>query len=131
MPPVEPLPPRQPDEPDPTETIEVPTLDKGRDTGAAGSYALIVASGPQRGLHWAIGEGVQAGRNPEAEIFLDDVTVSRHHAEFTVEGDALVVRDLGSTNGTYVNGERCDESVLAVGDHVIIGRFHLIVAADS
>ena len=106
-------------------------MGKARGPATAASYSLIVASGPRRGLHWAIGEGVQAGRSPDAEIFLDDVTVSRHHAEFAVEGGALVVRDLGSTNGTYVNGERCDEAVLAVGDHVIIGRFHLIVAADS
>jgi pSer/pThr/pTyr-binding forkhead associated (FHA) protein len=131
MPLVEPLPPEQSDEPDPTETIEVPSAGGGREPAAADSFALIVATGPRRGLHWAIGEGVQAGRSPDAEIFLDDVTVSRHHAEFAVEGGALVVRDLGSTNGTYVNGERCDEAVLAVGDHVIIGRFHLIVAADS
>jgi hypothetical protein len=131
MPFVEPFPPPPSDEPDPTETIEVPSADGGREPAAAASYALMVASGPRRGLHWAIGEGLQAGRSPDADIFLDDVTVSRHHAEFGVEGGVLVVRDLGSTNGTYVNGVRSDESVLDVGDHVIIGRFHLIVAADS
>jgi pSer/pThr/pTyr-binding forkhead associated (FHA) protein len=128
---VEPFPPPPSEEPDPTETIEVPTVVRGRGGASAVGYALIVASGPRRGLHWTIGAGVEAGRNPEAEIFLDDVTVSRHHAAFAVEDGVLVVRDLGSTNGTYVNGARCDESVLAVGDHVIIGRFHLIVAAES
>lgn len=127
---VEPLPPLPSDEPDPTETIEVPTVDRGRGAAGSGSYSLIVAAGPRRGLHWAIGPGVRAGRSPDAEIFLDDVTVSRHHAEFTVESGSLVMRDLGSTNGTYVNGERLEESVLDVGDHVIIGRFHLIVAGD-
>ena len=128
---VEPVPPGPSEETDPTETIEVSTDSRGRGSGTAESYALIVASGPRRGQHWAIGAGVQAGRSPEAEIFLDDVTVSRHHAGFAMEDGNLVVRDLGSTNGTYVNGVRCDESMLEVGDHVIIGRFHLIVAADS
>lgn len=96
--------------------------------GLAG-FALIVASGPQRGLHWRLGEGiVEAGRNSEAGILLDDVTVSRHHASFAVTDGVLVVRDLGSTNGTYVNGRRVDEARLDPGDEVIVGRFHLVVA---
>jgi hypothetical protein len=128
---VEPVPPRLPDESDPTETIEVPTVGRGRGGAAVGGYALMVATGPRRGQHWAIGDGVRAGRSPDAEIFLDDVTVSRHHAAFEVVDGTLLVRDLGSTNGTYVNGSRCEESMLEVGDHVIIGRFHLIVAAES
>jgi pSer/pThr/pTyr-binding forkhead associated (FHA) protein len=99
--------------------------------GLAG-FALIVASGPRRGMHWSLPTGsTEAGRDPEAPIFLDDVTVSRHHAEFTVEEGTLNVRDLGSTNGTYVNGRRIDAGTLEPGDEVIIGRFHLVVARGA
>lgn len=119
------------DDADPTETIELPGVSRDREGAPGTGYTLMVASGPRRGLHWSVGEGVEAGRDPAAAIFLDDVSVSRHHAVFTMEGGRLVVRDLGSTNGTYVNGERCDEAVLAVGDQVFIGRFHLVVAGDQ
>lgn len=99
--------------------------------GLAG-FALIVTGGPQRGLHWSLGEGrTEAGRNTQALVFLDDITVSRHHAEFLVEGDRLVVHDLGSTNGTYVNGNRSEVAELHAGDEVIIGRFHLVVASGA
>ncbi|MFQ5948756.1 MAG: FHA domain-containing protein, partial [Acidimicrobiia bacterium] len=60
--------------------------------------------------------------------FLDDITVSRRHARFTVEGGRLWVEDLGSTNGTYVNRQRKARAELAAGDEVIVGRFHLVVA---
>jgi pSer/pThr/pTyr-binding forkhead associated (FHA) protein len=68
------------------------------------------------------------GRHPDSDIFLDDVTVSRHHCRFSATMEALTVEDAGSTNGTYVNGERVDSERLAPGDEVLIGRFHLIVA---
>jgi len=66
-----------------------------------------------------------AGRSEQAEIFLDDVTVSRKHAEFVREGDRFVVRDIGSLNGTYVNRQRIDAAVLATGDEVQIGKFRM------
>ena len=122
---------RPDDDADPTETIDIPGVVRDREPTAPGPYTLMVASGARRGQHWPVAGTVQAGRNPKAELFLDDVTVSRHHAIFTIEGGRLVVRDLGSTNGTYVNGERCDEAVLSVGDQVYIGRFHLVVATDQ
>ena len=59
--------------------------------------------------------------------FLGDVTVSRRHAEFTLEEGTLRVRDLGSTNGIYVNMVPVDDATLSPGDEVIIGKFHLIV----
>jgi len=93
--------------------------------------SLIVASGPRQGLHWPLENGLEAGRSPEVAIFLDDVTVSRRHCMFLLGGGKLEVRDLGSTNGTYVNGTRCDQAELKPGDHVFIGRFHLIVARDT
>ena len=68
------------------------------------------------------------GRHPESNIFLDDVTVSRHQCRFVSSREALAVEDSGSTNGTYVNGSRVDQVSLVAGDEVLVGRFHLIVA---
>jgi hypothetical protein len=99
--------------------------------GLAG-FALMVTDGPLEGTHWALAEGrSEAGRNLEATLFLDDITVSRHHAAFLSEGGRLWVEDLGSTNGTYVNGKRVDRGELSSGDEVIIGRFHLVVARGA
>jgi hypothetical protein len=66
-----------------------------------------------------------AGRSANADIFLDDVTVSRKHAEFVREGDRFVVRDIGSLNGTYVNRVRIDAATLTTGDEVQIGKFRM------
>jgi len=105
---------------------------RGREAAAGipglSGFALVVSSGPRRGRHWLLTEGEQeAGRSPAALVFLDDITVSRHHAAFTVAADRLTVRDLGSTNGTYVNGARTESAELSSGDEVIVGRFHLVV----
>ncbi len=100
----------------------------GRIEGAF-RYALIVERGPRAGLTYILGEGeTVAGRSDDVEIFLGDVTVSRHHARFIVDEDGLQVEDLRSTNGTYVNAERQDAARLQPGDEVIIGKFHLVVA---
>ena len=99
--------------------------------GLAG-YALVVTDGPRRGMHWDLTEGTsEAGRSPDAAMFLDDITVSRHHAAFAVTEGVLTVQDLGSTNGTYVNGERVAVATLSPGDEVIVGRFHLVVARGA
>lgn len=124
---------------DPTETIDaVAEVRSTREREAAAGlpgfsgFAIIVASGPRRGMHWSLPEGTtRIGRDPDDGIFLDDVTVSRHHAEFEIRDERLIVRDLGSTNGTYVNGSRHDEVEVASGDEVIIGRFHLMIARGS
>lgn len=108
-------------------------------SGASGStvagafgWALIVETGPQAGLTYVLAEGdTVAGRGAECDIFLGDVTVSRTHALFNVAGDRLRVQDLGSTNGTYVNGAWADAYALSAGDEVIIGKFHLIVARGN
>lgn len=131
--------PDDPHDDDATETIDpVAEARTVREQEAAAGipgfsgYAVIVASGPRRGMHWALGDGTtMAGRDPDDGIFLDDVTVSRHHAEFEVDGESLSVRDLGSTNGTYVNGTRSETCELHSGDEVIIGRFHLVVARGA
>lgn len=112
----------------PAET-EVPEEVVGRVEGAF-RFALMVKSGPRAGLIYVLGEGTTvAGRSDEADIFLGDITVSRDHARFTVDATGLTVEDLRSTNGTYVNGQRHDTARLAPGDEVIIGKFHLVVAA--
>ena len=86
--------------------------------------------GPNASL-WAV---TTAGRHPESDIFLDDVTVSRRHVEIAVAGDGFVVRDVGSLNGTYLNRERIDEAPLVNGDELQIGKFKLVFllgGADS
>ncbi len=97
------------------------------DAGPAGVGFLVVKRGPNVGSRFALDkEVVQAGRHPESDIFLDDITVSRRHAEFQRGGDGYVVRDVGSLNGTYLNRERIDEEKLTNGDEVQIGKFKLV-----
>jgi pSer/pThr/pTyr-binding forkhead associated (FHA) protein len=92
-------------------------------------YALVVEKGPRTGMTFLLREGnTTVGRHPESDIFLNDVTVSRHHCRFGSQGDSLTVEDSGSTNGTYVNDERVDRAELVAGDEVLIGRFHFVVA---
>ncbi len=92
-----------------------------------GTALLIVLRGPNTGARFLLDAGeVSAGRHPDSDIFLDDVTVSRRHAVFSREGDAYLVRDIGSLNGTYVNRERIDEARLDQGDEVQIGKFRLV-----
>lgn len=95
-------------------------------------YALVIDSGPQTGLTYVLGDGdTAAGRAAESDIYLEDVTVSRHHAVFKVDGEGLTVTDLGSTNGTYVNGRRHEIAALAPGDEIMLGKFHLVVVVGD
>src|SRR5690554_6148367 len=90
------------------------------------SALLIVERGPSSGARFLLdAERTLAGRSEQADIFLDDVTVSRRHAEFVRELDDFVVRDVGSLNGTYVNRERIDSALLRPGDEVQIGKFRM------
>lgn len=92
----------------------------------ANAALLIVRRGPNAGSRFLLdNELTNAGRHPESDIFLDDVTVSRRHAEFQRENSVFTVRDLGSLNGTYVNRERVESATLAGGDEVQIGKFRL------
>jgi pSer/pThr/pTyr-binding forkhead associated (FHA) protein len=92
-----------------------------------GSALLLVMHGPNAGSRFRLdGDLTTAGRHPDSDIFLDDVTVSRRHAEFYRQGGSLTVRDVGSLNGTYVNRERIEETQLAGGDEVQIGKFRLL-----
>ncbi len=91
------------------------------------SALLIVQHGPNVGARFLLdAPRVTAGRSPDADIFLDDVTVSRKHADFIGEGGDYAVRDVGSLNGTYLNRTRIDEtSPLRDGDEVQIGKYRL------
>jgi pSer/pThr/pTyr-binding forkhead associated (FHA) protein len=92
-----------------------------------GQALLLVKRGHSAGSTFLLEADVSsAGRNPDSAVFLDDVTVSRKHAVFERRGDgAWFVRDIGSLNGTYVNGEQVDETKLTSGDEVQIGKFKL------
>jgi len=90
------------------------------------SALLVVQRGPSAGARFLLdAERTVAGRSPNADIFLDDVTVSRKHVEFVREGDDFVVRDVGSLNGTYVNRDRIERAPLKAGDEVQIGKFRM------
>ena len=92
-----------------------------------GSALLVVKRGPNAGSRFLLDQPVtSAGRHPDSDIFLDDVTVSRRHAEFRLESSDFQVVDVGSLNGTYVNREPVDSAVLANGDEVQIGKFRLV-----
>ena len=92
-----------------------------------GSALLVVKRGPNAGSRFLLDADVTtAGRHPESDIFLDDVTVSRRHAEFVRDGGGFVVRDVGSLNGTYLNRERIEAAALAGGDEVQIGKYRLV-----
>lgn len=98
----------------------------------SGAALLVVRRGPDAGARFLLDQDVTiAGRHPEAEIFLDDVTVSRKHAEFHRSGTHFSVRDLGSLNGTFVGGERIDNEVtLEDGTEVQVGKFKLTFFAS-
>ena len=92
-----------------------------------GQALLIVKRGPNQGSTFLVDQDVTTtGRHPESDIFLDDVTVSRRHAEIRREDAAFSIRDVGSLNGTYVNRQRVDETQLADGDELQIGKFKLV-----
>ena len=92
----------------------------------SGSALLIVRRGPSQGARFLLDVDVTTcGRHPDSDIFLDDVTVSRRHAEFRRNGAEFEVRDLASLNGTYYNGRRVDEVLLEDGAEVQIGKFKL------
>ena len=97
----------------------------------SGSALLVVRRGPNAGARFLLDSDVTtAGRHPDADIFLDDVTVSRKHAQFLRHGTTFSVKDLGSLNGTYFDGVRIDEALLADGSEVQVGKFRLTFYAS-
>ncbi len=95
------------------------------------SALLVVRRGPNIGARFLLDADVTTvGRHPEADIFLDDVTVSRRHAEFLRHGTSFEVKDLGSLNGTYFDGVRIDTALLGDGAEVQVGKFRLTFYAS-
>lgn len=95
-----------------------------QDTGGV----LVVTRGPNVGSRYSLDKDlVTAGRHPDSDIFLDDVTVSRNHVELRRQSDnSYRVRDVGSLNGTYLNRELIEEALLQNGDELQIGKFKLV-----
>jgi hypothetical protein len=95
-----------------------------------GMALLVVRRGPNAGARFLLDHDVTtSGRHPDSDIFLDDVTVSRRHAEFHRGSGGFTVRDVGSLNGTYVNRERVESATLGNSDEVQIGKFRLVFIA--
>lgn len=110
------------DAPGPSDDVIVPIGEIER-----GIAVLIVRAGAQAGARFVLEAGLtRLGRHPESEISLEDITVSRRHAEIERGPDGYVIRDVGSLNGTYVNQERVDRCGLHHGDEVQIGKFRLV-----
>jgi pSer/pThr/pTyr-binding forkhead associated (FHA) protein len=96
----------------------------------SGSALLIVTRGPNVGSRFMLDRPViSAGRYPDSGIFLDDITVSRRHAEFQRKQGEFRVIDAGSLNGTYVNRQPVDSAVLVNGDEIQVGTFRLVFLA--
>lgn len=97
-----------------------------------GGGMLVVKRGPNAGSRFLLDTDVtRAGRHPDSDIFLDDITVSRRHAEFARGASGYTVKDVGSLNGTYLNRERIDDAGLANGDEVQIGKYKLVFLSGS
>ena len=93
---------------------------------------VVVKRGPNAGSKFVLeGDVTRAGRHPDSDIFLDDITVSRRHAEIHRSANGYVVRDAGSLNGTYLNRERIEEAPLSNGDELQIGKFRLLFLARA
>jgi len=98
----------------------------------AATAMVVVKRGPNAGSKFVLeNETTRAGRHPDSDIFLDDITVSRRHAEIQRSGEGYRVRDAGSLNGTYLNRERIDDAPLANGDELQIGKFRLVFFAGG
>ncbi len=96
------------------------------EVAADGATLAIRSGGGRAGEVFEIkDERTQIGRSPDAEVFLDDVTVSRNHALLVRRRDGLYVDDLGSLNGTYVNRRRIESHKLANGDELQVGKYKL------
>ena len=94
-----------------------------------GGWSLVADSGPEKGQVIPIMDRVEIGRALECDISILEPALSRKHAELELVGDDLVLRDLGSANGTYVNGEKIDEVKLKDGDRMQFDKIHFIVSA--
>ena len=109
----------------PGDTTEVYQVDEAGDLKAVDLEQVTHEGGRSGEAFNVTGERMTIGRSPEAEIFLDDVTVSRNHALLVARRDGLYIDDLGSLNGTYVNRRRIESHRLADGDEIQVGKYKL------
>ncbi|MBO0843172.1 MAG: zinc-ribbon and FHA domain-containing protein [Nocardioides sp.] len=117
-------------DPDTSDRLLNPVEAAAVDALPQGNGMLVVQRGPGAGNRFLLDkDAVIVGRHPESDIFLDDVTVSRRHAEFDRTQGTYSVSDVGSLNGTYVNRDRIDKVLLKDGDEVQIGKFRLVFYA--
>jgi pSer/pThr/pTyr-binding forkhead associated (FHA) protein len=95
-----------------------------------GSGMLVVKRGPNTGSHFRLDSAVATvGRHPASDIYLDDITVSRRHAEIHRDNAVFRIVDLGSLNSTYLNREPVESAELANGDEIQVGNFRLVFLA--
>lgn len=91
----------------------------------SGNALLIVRRGPNKGARFLLDSDlISIGRHPNADIFLDDVTVSRRHSEITRQGTVFTIKDLISLNGTYFEGKRVETAELFNASEVQVGKYH-------
>jgi pSer/pThr/pTyr-binding forkhead associated (FHA) protein len=107
------------------ETGELKPVDLQQVTGEGATLVIRSGGGRSGEVFNVSGEKMTIGRSPDAEIFLDDVTVSRNHALLVRRRDGLYIDDLGSLNGTYVNRRRIESHKLAGGDELQVGKYKL------
>ena len=117
----------------PASTGSLPAVGLGTISGVdEGAGVLVVRRGAGEGTSYLLsGDLVTAGREPDSDLFLDDVTVSRRHAAVHRDGDVVLLNDAGSLNGTYLNRTRIESSSLRSGDEVQIGKFKLVFLTDE
>jgi hypothetical protein len=101
----------------------------------AGGAVLVVTRGPNSGSRFVLSPAdaivVTIGRHPESDIFLDDITVSRRHAEVRHSDGSYWAHDVGSLNGTYLNRQSIDNAPLSSGDELQVGKFRLLFLAPA
>ncbi|MEX6430262.1 MAG: FHA domain-containing protein [Ferrimicrobium sp.] len=106
--------------------VGVPPMPGGIEPAGGCGY-LMIQMGQEAGSWFRLDRATMSiGRHPDSDIFLNDVTVSRRHAEVALRGDEYYIKDAGSLNGTYVNRERVEEERLCPGNEIQIGKFRLL-----
>jgi pSer/pThr/pTyr-binding forkhead associated (FHA) protein len=112
--------------------VEVETPGGKTAPAASEGPVLIVRKGPQPGERFFVDrDRLVIGRDPVSDIFLNDMTVSRAHATVECSANVVSVKDAGSLNGTYVNGEIVDSAVLSSGDVLQIGTFQMLFLSGA
>lgn len=115
-------------EPESAASVDEPTTELELEADLVRHPAvLVVTQGPAAGSRFELSQPrVTVGRHPDSDIFLDDITVSRRHAEVYRDGLVQHVKDMGSLNGTYLNSRRVEDAGLKNGDELQVGRFKLV-----